>query len=415
MTALFGYVGRLRSSLKKGVTSSNPNRWRESVFFFTSLAIVFLGFFAIVPSGWLSIQAGDYVVVIFDLVAYAGVIWLFVRRKRIPYKIRAWALVAIMGIAAWILLFVIPSDQIAALFWLFLVPPLAGILHGVGWGLTLWAVNVGLIAALTYLVSIGSPWVPDLLQIGYRTWLTHAISFLTTNGLITVPLSILLYDIETAVDGFQEKAEQLELAYDATIEGWARALSLRDDETVGHSRRVTENVVRMANECGLGQEEITDLRRGALLHDIGKMGIPDDILHKAGPLDHEEMEIVKKHPIFARQMLDQIEYLNGALDIPLYHHERWDGAGYPEGLQGREIPVAARIFAIIDLWDALTSNRPYREAMPREEAILYMRDQSGKHFDPELLELFLNLLENGELFPEDTVYQVHFIERATVS
>ena len=405
MTALYRYVKNIRNSLEKGVTSPNPNRWRETVFFFTTLAILILGLFAIVPSGWLSIQDGDFVVVVFDFVAYAGVIWLFVNRKRIPYKIRAWALVGIMGGAACVLLFVIPSDQVAALFWLFLVPPLAGILHGVVWGLALWGVNVAVIATLTYLVSIGSPLVPDFLQLGFQTWLTHSISFLSTNGLITVPLSILLYDIETAINSSKEKTEQLQRAYDATIEGWARALSLRDDETVGHSRRVTENVVRMGEGYGLSQEEVTDLRRGALLHDIGKMGIPDEILHKDGPLDHEEMQIVRKHPEFARQMLDQIEYLRGAIEIPLYHHEKWDGTGYPEGLKGNEIPLSARLFAIIDVWDALTSDRPYRKALPREEAISYMQDQSGKHFDPDLLELFLNMLGNGELFPEGQAYE----------
>lgn len=399
--ALYRYVGKLRTFLEKGVTSSNPNHWRESVFFFTTLAIVILGFIAIVPSGWLSIQAGDYFVVVFDLVAYAGILWLFSKRKQISYKIRAWILVAIMGIAAWVLLFVIPSDQVSALFWLFLVPPLAGILHGVGWGLTLWAVNVGVIATLTYLVNIESSLAPGLINIGSKAWLTHAINFLITNGLITVPLSILLYDIETAISSLQDKTDQLQLAYDATIEGWARALSLRDDETVGHSRRVTENAARMAREYGLGGEEIADLRRGALLHDIGKMGIPDEILHKDGPLDEDEMDTVRKHPGFAEEMLEKIEYLQGALDIPLYHHEKWDGSGYPEGLSGNDIPVAARLFAIIDVWDALTSDRPYRQALPRGEALRYMRDQSGKHFDPELLELFFTLLRREVLFPGD--------------
>jgi len=403
-TALYRYGRRLQKSLEKDVTSSNPNSWRESVFSFTILAIIFLGFFAILLSGWLSIQAGDYVVVIFDLTAFLCVIAVFVYRDRIPYKIRAWALVAIMSIAAWVLLFVIPSDQVSALFWLFLVPPLAGMLHGVGWGLTLWAVNVAVIGTLTYLVNIESALVPGFVDIGTKAWLTHSINFLMSNGLITVPLSVLLYDIETAINSLQKKTDQLQLAYDATIEGWAQALSLRDDETIGHSRRVTDNAARMAREYGLGVDEIADLRRGALLHDIGKMGIPDEILHKDGPLDEAEMETVRQHPEFARDMLDEIEYLEGALDIPLYHHERWDGTGYPEGLRGKEIPLAARLFAIIDVWDALTSDRPYRQALPREDALGYMRGQSGKHFDPQLLELFFNLLHRGILFPRHSIH-----------
>ncbi|MFP3853035.1 MAG: HD-GYP domain-containing protein [Anaerolineales bacterium] len=410
MTALYRYGRKLKKSLRKGLTSPNPNHWRDSVFFFTLLAILILGLFAIVPSGWLSIQAGDYAVVVFDLIAYAAVLCLFVYRRRIPYKIRAWALVAVIAVAAWVLLFVIPSDQVAALFWLFLVPPLAGILHGVGWGLSLWAVNVGVIVTLTYMVYVGSPLVPDFLQIGYKTWLTHSISFLATNALITVPLSILLYDIETAISSLQKKTEELQLAYDATIEGWAQALSLRDDETVGHSRRVTENVVRFGMVYGLGQKELTDLRRGALLHDIGKMGIPDNILYKTGTHDEQEMKIVKKHPGFAKEMLDQIDYLSGALDVPLYHHEKWNGTGYPEGLSGKEIPLSARLFAIIDVWDALTSNRPYRKALLREETVRYMRDQSGVHFDPELLGLFLEMIENGELFAGEQLEKANVVE-----
>ena len=189
---------------------------------------------------------------------------------------------------------------------------------------------------------------------------------------------------------------ELRLAYDATIEGWARALELRDQETEGHTRRVTEWTVRLARAMGIEGEALTHIRRGAMLHDIGKMGIPDSILLKPGPLTEEEQEIMKKHPIYAYEMLSPIEYLRPALDIPYCHHERWDGSGYPRGLKGQEIPLAARIFAVVDVWDALRSDRPYRSGLPREEALNYIRAQSGRLFDPRVVEAFVKLIEQEE-------------------
>jgi len=182
---------------------------------------------------------------------------------------------------------------------------------------------------------------------------------------------------------------ELNLAYKETLDGWGRALELRDDETEGHTRRVTEATVRLAMIIGVSVEDILHIRRGALLHDIGKIGIPDAILLKPGPLTDEEWAIMKMHPTFAYQLLSPISYLKPALDIPLYHHERWDGSGYPEGLKGKDIPLAARIFALIDVWDALLSNRPYRKAWQREKVMEYIQSQAGKHFDPEIVPVFL--------------------------
>ena len=178
-------------------------------------------------------------------------------------------------------------------------------------------------------------------------------------------------------------------AYDATIQGWSRALDLRDKETEGHTQRVTEMTINLAVMMDYPQEKLIHLRRGALLHDIGKMGIPDRILLKEGPLSDEEWEIMRKHPEFAYELISPIEYLWPALDIPYCHHEKWDGSGYPRGLKGEEIPLAARIFSIVDVWDALTSDRPYRNAWPAEKAIQYVREQKGKHFDPHVMDLFL--------------------------
>jgi putative nucleotidyltransferase with HDIG domain len=190
---------------------------------------------------------------------------------------------------------------------------------------------------------------------------------------------------------------ELALAYDATIEGWSRAMDLRDQETEGHTQRVTEKTVLLARSLGLPDEDILHIRRGALLHDIGKIGVPDNILLKDGPLTEKEWDIMRKHPQYAYEMLHPINYLRPSMEIPHLHHEKWDGTGYPLGLKGEQIPLAARIFAIVDVYDALTSDRPYRKAWSEEKALNYIREQSGRHFDPELVEKFIQLLQMGRL------------------
>lgn len=194
----------------------------------------------------------------------------------------------------------------------------------------------------------------------------------------------------------QEAHHELALAYEATIEGWARALELRDIETEGHSRRVVEMTLELARRMGMSAEELVHVRRGALLHDIGKMGVPDTILLKPGPLTSEEWEIMKRHPQMAYDLLSSIPFLRPALDIPYCHHEWWDGSGYPRGLKGEEIPLAARIFAVVDVYDALCSDRPYRQAWPEEKAREYIREQAGKLFDPQVVEVFFQFLEERD-------------------
>ncbi len=186
---------------------------------------------------------------------------------------------------------------------------------------------------------------------------------------------------------------ELIAAYDATIEGWSRAMDLRDKETEGHSQRVTQLTLDLAKAAGMNQEQLIHVRRGALLHDMGKLGIPDSILHKPDKLSAEEWVLMRQHPQQAYNMLYPIEYLHPALDIPHCHHEKWDGTGYPRGLKGEEIPLAARIFAVVDVWDAITSERPYRHPMPEAEALQYIREQSGLHFDPQAVELFFNIIQ----------------------
>lgn len=202
------------------------------------------------------------------------------------------------------------------------------------------------------------------------------------------------------LDRLWQKHSELEQAYDKTIEGWARALEMRSQEVQEHSLRVTEIAVRLGESMGLQREELNHLRRGSLLHDIGKMCIPDSILLKEGPLDDDERAMIEQHPNIGFDLLGPIEFLRPALDVPHYHHEKWDGSGYPQGLKGEEIPLAARIFSVVDVWDALTSNRTYRLAVTPEQAQAYIRGESGKAFDPEVVHAFLKLLsEEPHIFP----------------
>ena len=195
----------------------------------------------------------------------------------------------------------------------------------------------------------------------------------------------------------EEANRALREAYDTTLEGWGRVLDLRDGETEGHSQRVAQMTVRLALELGVNGEELLHIRRGALLHDIGKIAIPDNILLKPGKLTSEEWEPMRQHPVYAYETLFSIPYLRPALDIPYSHHERWDGSGYPRGLKEEEIPLAARIFAVVDVWDALTSDRPYRKAWPEEKVVEYLLDQGGKKFDPKVVKEFFYLKDIGEL------------------
>jgi PAS domain S-box-containing protein/putative nucleotidyltransferase with HDIG domain len=186
------------------------------------------------------------------------------------------------------------------------------------------------------------------------------------------------------------------VAYDSTLQGWSNALELREQETAGHSRRVVELTLKIARALGIEEENLAYIERGALLHDIGKMGIPDNILLKPGPLSDEEWVIMKKHPIYAYNLLSKIDFLKQAIDIPYSHHEHWDGSGYPQGLAGENIPLAARIFAIVDIWDALGSDRPYRSAWKKEDIMKYIQEISGKHLDPKIVSVFLNLMETDD-------------------
>jgi putative nucleotidyltransferase with HDIG domain len=197
------------------------------------------------------------------------------------------------------------------------------------------------------------------------------------------------------VENLERPNLELRLAYNTTLEGWARALELRDFETRGHSQNVTELTIQLARAVGFPEKILAHVQRGALLHDIGKMGIHDQILLKNGPLDEGEWEIMRQHPVYAYEMLSEIEFLRPALDIPNYHHERWDCSDYPHGLKGESIPLAARVFAVVDVWDALSSDRPYRVAWSRESVLKYIRQGSGTYFDPRVVDAFMKIVDSA--------------------
>jgi PAS domain S-box-containing protein len=216
-------------------------------------------------------------------------------------------------------------------------------------------------------------------------WIEY-LETMATQAAIAIDTASLFEDV-------QKTNTDLIAAYDATIEGWSRALELHDRETQGHTLRVADTTLRLARVMGIREEELIHIRRGTLMHDIGKMAISDTLLVKPGPLTAEEMEIMRRHPSFAFELLSPIIYLRPAIDIPYCHHERWDGRGYPRGLEKDQIPLAARVFAIVDVWDALRSDRPYRAAWPEAKVRQYLREQSGKYFDPAVVEAFFHILD----------------------
>ncbi len=233
--------------------------------------------------------------------------------------------------------------------------------------------------------------VKGVLELFNRSLMAHDTEWMQFLEALAGQTAIAI-DSSSTFQELQRSNLELALAYDATIEGWSRALDLRDRETEGHTLRVTEMAIKLARAMGMGDDALVQVRRGGLLHDIGTMGVPDSILLKPDKLGSEDWAIMRQHPQFAYDMLAPIAYLRPALDIPYCHHERWDGAGYPRGLKGEEIPLAARIFAVIDVWDALRHDRPYRTARSEQDVLNYIRSEGGKQFDPAVTEAFLNLM-----------------------
>ena len=233
--------------------------------------------------------------------------------------------------------------------------------------------------------------VMELLQRAPLEVTSESMNFLET----LAEQAAIAIDVSNLFSDLQKSNMELAMAYDATIEGWSRAMDLRDKDTEGHTLRVAEIAMLLADRLGISQEQQIRIRRGALLHDIGKLGVPDSILLKPGKLTDEEWEIMRQHPTLAYNMLQPIDYLGPSLAIPYCHHEKWDGTGYPRGLRGEQIPLDARIFAVVDVWDALRSERPYRAAWSQRQTFDYIREQSGTHFDPQIAEVFLDMIASS--------------------
>jgi PAS domain S-box-containing protein len=242
---------------------------------------------------------------------------------------------------------------------------------------------------------IAKGFIKGVLEIYHRSPVTPEDDWLNFLEVLAERAAIAI-DNAQLLQGLQRSNMELILAYDATIEGWSRAMDLRDKETEGHTQRVTAMTLKLARTMGIREADILHIQRGGLLHDIGKLGIPDNILLKTENLTEEEWQIMRQHPAYALNMISPITYLKPALDIPYCHHEKWDGTGYPRGLKGEQIPLAARIFAVVDVWDALTSDRPYRKTWTKEQTIEYIQEQSEKHFDPQVVKAFLELISEGQ-------------------
>lgn len=350
--------------------------------------------------GWLSNQViFTFVLLGILLLARMGINKGFVNQVSLLLMISVWVLV--------IFLFLFLENGLRAPIYTVMIAFLityAGLLHG-RFGATLITTFTLIISASVVLGEsqgyyLTTPRVSNVYWtlFGQMIFFT-AITFLVNRTVSNLQQSIIF--IQTEKDNLQKAQmevknlhEQLQAAYDTTLQGWSQALELRDKETLGHSRRVTEMTIELSRAMGISDEkELQQIRYGALLHDIGKMGIPDYILLKPGPLNTEEWKIMKQHPVLAHQMLSNISYLAHALDIPYSHHERWDGTGYPQGLKGNEIPLRARIFAIVDVWDALSTDRPYRSAWPAEKVHAYILEKSGSQFDPLVEKTFLAYLD----------------------
>jgi hypothetical protein len=264
-----------------------------------------------------------------------------------------------------------------------------------------------IVTILSILAAVGLFWLsatgqlPEPLEtidaFNYMVVLIAALLF------TVIPMSIVMRSLSSSRQAllheidFRRKAEQdVVAAYEETLEGWARTLEYRNQETEGHSRRVIDLTLQLARRLEFPEEYMDDLYRGALLHDIGKIAISNAILRKPGSLNDEEWAIVRQHPLVAQELLSPIDYLQQALVIPLCHHENWDGSGYPQGLKGKEIPLPARIFSVVDNWDALTTDRPYASAWTHGQALRYLKEQGGKKFDPDIVAVFIALVETGK-------------------
>lgn len=308
--------------------------------------------------------------------------------QRIRHYIRVWAFLAAALVMSAMSLWLSGLTGMGGIY-LVIVPVYAFILAGERAGWTTMALCLLIFAGfIVFAGTVGTTRWPTVANPNsLERWIGAGVV-----GIMLMVIAVVLlhrfYRLQVnTLKAEREASARLREAYDATLEGWARALELRDHETEGHCRRVTELTLNIARKLGISGD-LQNIYRGALLHDIGKMGIPDKILLKPGPLTEEEREVIRRHPGYAHELLSPISFLQSSMDIPYSHHERWDGKGYPQGLSGEQIPLAARIFSTVDVWDALTSDRPYRKAIPAGEALAYVHEHAGTEFDPQIVKAF---------------------------
>jgi len=376
--------------------------WRKravTIILYIVLAAVVPAYLLIVADvlrtgSWLRLGAMSIICLVYIVVAV---------NKGFDYRLRGWTIVVMAYLTVVVQLSNTGLEGIGRIY-LLVTPLCALILIGNRAGLIATALSLIIYSAFSFFAYSGmlDGWILPLAErIDPVIWFTSGfmfLVFLVMNFILLMRMSRFL--VNTLKQEHRSLSE-LEQTYDETLEGWAHALELRDIETEGHCHRVDEITKRLAVEAGLAIDAMADLHRGSLLHDIGKMGIPDSVLLKPGELSAEEHGQIKAHPGYANDLLSHIPYLIGALDIAYCHHEKWDGSGYPRGLKGDDIPRPARVFSVVDVYDELISGRPYREAWPEEKALEYIRQSAGSEFDPAVVEAFVKLVEEEDASLEE--------------
>ena len=361
--------------------------WRERIFSLAFVSLAIIGIFPLYSSLKYSFESGRLRYASALITIYVIVLMVTLLRN-MPFLIRAWFGISTYyayGIVA--LISVGPTSSVR--IWLLSFSIIASLFLGWRASVAVLALSTGTVFAAGWAINNGIlSWTPETMNSVAASWAVTSVTFAFLNVVTTIALGALVRNMEKTLYNEQKltltlsetnqklreeiaerkKAEkELVQAYDATLEGWAKALEIRDQETSGHTQRAANMTLELAKAMKIPEEELINIRRGALLHDIGKMGIPDKILQKPGELTTEEWKTMRKHTQYAVEWLSPIEYLSSALDIPHYHHEKWNGSGYPHGLKGEEIPLSARIFSVIDMWDALCSDRPYRDAWKQKK------------------------------------------------
>ena len=368
--------------------------WRTRAVTITLYILVAVALPAVILTAARELSLGSWIYSVIASGAYLLLV-LVTFLSSLDYRLRAATILAAGYVLAAISLARFGLTGPGALF-LVTMPVVSIVLIGsrAGWIATALSIMIyGLFCLFAY-AGIMDRWLfPAPAGGDVTAWVTRGATILTLLLLVVVLLLRMYRFLFNALQAERRLSAELEQTYDKTLEGWAHALELRDIETAGHCHRVSEIAKRLAIEVGLAGGGVLDIHRGSLLHDVGKMGIPDSILLKPGKLTDDEFKQMQRHTTYAYELLANIPYLLRALDIPYCHHEKWDGTGYPRKLKGEEIPLSARIFSVVDVYDALISDRPYRKAWPEEAAIAYINERAGTEFDPAVVKVFVRLAE----------------------